>query len=206
MFLSSIQVYIFCENVWRCDIVTHYTWLSIPSFLSPKFGWVHKFLWHCVQEGKELLCGRILSQLQKQTGGDRAFAGEGFFPDKKCYPSLCSPSLCRQSLLQQEKLHLWWHTCNRRVAESECMLGVRAGEGVFPLDKIYRRISSFQPCCQSVITKNFSPFQFKIWGREHQIHHEHLCQCRPSSTSPLRRAACQVWPAPGRGVDILRPA
>ena len=29
-------------------------------------------------------------------------------------------------------------------------------------------------------------------GRVNQIHHEHLCQCRPSSTSPLRRAACQV--------------
>ena len=63
-----------------------------------------------MQERKELLCGRILSQLQKQTGGDRAFAGEGFFPDKKCCPSLCYQSLCCQSLLQQEKLHIFGDT------------------------------------------------------------------------------------------------
>ena len=158
MFLSSIQVYIFCENVWRCDILTHYTRLSIPSFLSPKFGWVHKFLWHCVQERKELLCGRILSQLQKQTGGDRALQEKVSFLTR----SVVSLFVLRLFVVSL--------SCSRR----SCIFGdtpatgewlrVRAGEGVFPLDKIYRRKSSFQPWCQSVITKNFSPFQFKIWG------------------------------------------
>ena len=42
--------------------------------------------------------------------------------------------------------------------------------------------------------------------RVNQIRHEDLWQCRPSSTPPLPRAACQDWPEPARGVDVLRPA
>ena len=42
--------------------------------------------------------------------------------------------------------------------------------------------------------------------RVNQIRREDLWQCRPSSPPPLPRAACQDWPEPARGVDVLRPA